>query len=437
MENNTSLILCGISLDGQMGHIPTDVLKSVLIIALLAITLISSLLPFALRRAAISHGASVRRRHIFAGIFSLLSCFGGGVFLGTCLLDLFPDTRDLISKGLAYLQIKDEFPLAEFLVAIGFFVVLFIEQVVLWFRERRDLRELDGLEDDRRRLIADGQTEGIQSPARIDHRRHTVPSSRRSNEGVLGTIASVPVTGERRQRHHSKRQVPPSGSGGHKAEARSDANVLIESPGLEVESVSGEQEPPAVSIINVSQAEEHGQSSGSVADEAAEDIEEIRTDIHFDPESHSTFRAVMLVMALSTHATFEGLALGLQTDPAQVLQIFTALCIHKCVIAFSLGMRLVQSRLTTVSIVGCCLLFCVSALVGGFIGLAITEALKSSKAAMVNGSLQGLACGTFLYITAFEILPHELNESGNRLAKLIMLLMGFALICIFVYLNPA
>lgn len=159
MENSTSLILNSVSLNGQMGHIPTDVLKSVLIIGLLAITLISSLLPFALRRAAINHGASVRRRHIFAGIFSLLSCFGGGVFLGTCLLDLFPDTRDLISQGLAYLQIENVFPLAEFLVAIGFFVVLFIEQIVLWFRERRDLREYHGPEDDRRRLIAEGQTE--------------------------------------------------------------------------------------------------------------------------------------------------------------------------------------------------------------------------------------------------------------------------------------
>ena len=47
-----------------------------------------------------------------------------------------------------------------------------------------------------------------------------------------------------------------------------------------------------------------------------------------------------------------------------------------------------------------------------------------------------LSPGTFLYVTAFEILPHELNESGNRLWKLLTLVLGFATIALFITLLP-
>ena len=40
-----------------------------------------------------------------------------------------------VSEGLKNLDINLQFPLATFLVAIGFFLVLFMEQLVLWLRE--------------------------------------------------------------------------------------------------------------------------------------------------------------------------------------------------------------------------------------------------------------------------------------------------------------
>lgn len=40
-----------------------------------------------------------------------------------------------IDEGLQNLDIDLQFPLATFLVAIGFFLVLLIEQLVLWLRE--------------------------------------------------------------------------------------------------------------------------------------------------------------------------------------------------------------------------------------------------------------------------------------------------------------
>ena len=49
--------------------------------------------------------------------------------------------------------------------------------------------------------------------------------------------------------------------------------------------------------------------------------------------------------------------------------------------------------------------------------------------------LQGITGGTFLYVTFFEVLPHELNQRGNRIMKLIFVLVGFLFICGFMFIS--
>ena len=50
--------------------------------------------------------------------------------------------------------------------------------------------------------------------------------------------------------------------------------------------------------------------------------------------------------------------------------------------------------------------------------------------------LLGIACGTFLYITTFEIVPHELEKTGSRLVKLLCLLTGVVIIIVFMLVSP-
>jgi zinc transporter ZupT len=44
-------------------------------------------------------------------------------------------------------------------------------------------------------------------------------------------------------------------------------------------------------------------------------------DAHFDPKTHSTFRVLLLVFALSLHAMFEGLSIGMVSDVPILLQV--------------------------------------------------------------------------------------------------------------------
>ena len=50
-------------------------------------------------------------------------------------------------------------------------------------------------------------------------------------------------------------------------------------------------------------------------------------------------------------------------------------------------------------------------------------------------SFQGIAGGTFLYITFFEVLPHELNAPHNRMQKLLFVLLGYICICCLLFIT--
>ncbi|KAK7065421.1 hypothetical protein SK128_018589 [Halocaridina rubra] len=84
----------------------------------------------------------------------------------------------------------------------------------------------------------------------------------------------------------------------------------------------------------------------------------------------------------------------------------------------------------------CIMFFCVTAPIGVGVGMGIMELQASFTTAAVSGILQGLACGTFLYVTFFEVLPHEMNNGENRLLKLLFIIFGFAAVCGVLYLNP-
>ncbi|CAC5366065.1 SLC39A1_2_3 [Mytilus coruscus] len=139
----------------------------------------------------------------------------------------------------------------------------------------------------------------------------------------------------------------------------------------------------------------------------------------------STLRSILLLVALSLHSVFEGIAVGLQKQTTDVVEVFIGLSIHKVILAFSLGMTLSQSKLSFWAQIRSLLTFALASPIGIVIGLLIVEYGQGSTSSLVEGILQGLACGTFLYVTFFEILQHELSIPDIRLIKTLFLFLGF------------
>uniref|UniRef100_A0A8D0ET59 Solute carrier family 39 member 1 n=1 Tax=Strix occidentalis caurina TaxID=311401 RepID=A0A8D0ET59_STROC len=255
-------------------------------------------------------------------VLSLVSCFAGGVFLATCLLDLLPDYLASISAALEGLRITLQFPLPEFILAMGFFLVLVLEQVALAQREPPS-----SLAEETRALL----------PA--------------------GSIQTLP---------------PPSSS--------------------------SSSSPPSA------------------------------------PSTRGAVRAGLLVLALALHAVLEGLALGLQEAEGAVLRVCLALLLHKCAVAFSLALKLLRGRLRPPAVAACLLLFAMMSPLGVGLGTAVAAG-AGPRQRLCRGVLEGLAAGTFLYITFLEILPQELGVPQHRIPKVILLLAGFALVTAILFIK--
>lgn len=285
--------------------VPALEIKLGALLVLLTVTLLFGFVPLCVIRGGGRCSVDPdSRRHLLG----LISCFSGGVFLATCLLDLLPDFLQSIGEAFGNAGIKLQFPLPEFIVAMGFFLVLVLEQIVLAFRDRSSSQQ-----EERRALMAD--------------------------------------------------------------------------PGI--------------------QADGH---------------------VHADLGSQSALRAFVLVFSLSLHSVFEGLAVGLLEDGREVLEVCLALLIHKSVVSFSLSVALSGGRLRRAAACGCLLMFAAMSPLGVALGVGLSETRTSPQHQLARSTLEGLAAGTFVYVTFMEILPHELASGRGRIPKVAAMLLGFAVV---------
>jgi len=321
-----------------------NIIKVIVLVTLFAVTLVCICLPFK-AVTAINRTIDRNQRRKYKQTLSLLNCFGGGVFLGACLLDLFPESRENLDKILKSYKVRSKFPVAEFVMVYGFFVVFVVEQIVLHFREV-------GVSNERTPLLRNRQSD--------------------ERDSLIGGISDQPIPVQ-----HPK----------HDLEESNDDHSL----------------------------------ASTLAD---------------DNLPHSKLRTFVLLVSLSLHSIFEGMAIGLQRKVDSVVQLFIVVIIHKSVIAFSLGLSVVQSKLTLGLTVVCCSMFCLASPLGLALGIALDDIKDSVAASVSSGVLQGLACGTFLYVTFFEILPHEMNSRHNRMFKILSILVGFATICTVLFFDP-
>lgn len=146
-----------------------------------------------------------------------------------------------------------------------------------------------------------------------------------------------------------------------------------------------------------------------------------------DTKAPSSFRSLVLTLSLSFHSVFEGLAVGLQDTESKVLQLAVAILLHKTIIAASLALLLLQSRLPLRWLAASIITFALMSPLGVGLGMAVMQSPDASGSpTMTRSVLEGVAAGTFMYITFLEILPQELNDPARRLLKVLAVLLGFS-----------
>nr|CAD7437848.1 unnamed protein product [Timema bartmani] len=124
----------------------------------------------------------------------------------------------------------------------------------------------------------------------------------------------------------------------------------------------------------------------------------------------SSIRGFLIVLALSIHELFEGLAVGLERTSGEAWYMLGAVAAHKLVIAFCVSVEMVSTRVSTcLSLIYVCTFSLVTPM-GIGAGLLLTE---SAKDGATNTVLQGLATGTLLFVVFFEILNRQRKSGGH------------------------
>ncbi|MPC55202.1 Zinc transporter ZIP1 [Portunus trituberculatus] len=223
-------------------------IKGIVLVVMFIITFVCSMLPVLfVRHIRETHDSGRRSR--YQVLLSLMSCSAGGVFMGTCILDLFPDVQQQLDLLMDQNFATQSYPVAEFIVVFGFLLVLTMEQIVLDYKEQSLLNQSET-------GSLSGASQGYNTAA--DH-------------------------------------CGPEHAGAH---------------------------------------------SHNIFDHS----------VHHDIASHSSLRSLLLLFALSLHSVFEGLAVGLQGTIDDVVSLFLVVIFHKGIISFSLGLNMVQSKLSVTQV---------------------------------------------------------------------------------------
>ncbi|KAK6730944.1 hypothetical protein RB195_007424 [Necator americanus] len=149
------------------------------------------------------------------------------------------------------------------------------------------------------------------------------------------------------------------------------------------------------------------------------------------PHAHSHgVRSITFVLALSIHSVIEGVALGVGDNTSETTALFLSLLVHKLIVAFSVGLQLARTHAHQLQwVVASVFTFALMSPLGAVIGMAVQSAASNSFSKDVTITiLQGLAVGTFLYVTFFEVLLHERDNEHPNLLKLLVMLVGFSFI---------
>lgn len=137
----------------------------------------------------------------------------------------------------------------------------------------------------------------------------------------------------------------------------------------------------------------------------------------------SSIRGLLIVLALSVHELFEGLAVGLEQTTSNVWYMFASVSAHKVVIAFCIGIELMVQKTKTWLVILYISVYAIVSPLGIGIGIWLSNSDDSDAFAVASVLLQGLASGTLLYVIFFEIL----SKHKDGIIQYLAVVFGFFL----------
>jgi zinc transporter 1/2/3 len=135
----------------------------------------------------------------------------------------------------------------------------------------------------------------------------------------------------------------------------------------------------------------------------------------------------VLLLVLSVHSLIAGAALGLETTVGASVAILVAIVAHKGSAAFALGVSMAQGAVDPGRARRLMALFASTTPLGILVGALVGRALADDTALLVEGCIDGVAAGTFLYVAVLDIIEEEFSQPADRVVKFALLFVGLGL----------
>jgi solute carrier family 39 (zinc transporter), member 1/2/3 len=149
-----------------------------------------------------------------------------------------------------------------------------------------------------------------------------------------------------------------------------------------------------------------------------------------DKEVRPDQAPILLFLVLSIHSIIAGAALGLEAAGVASMAIFIAILAHKGSAGFALGLALVKGGVNEARRNRTILLFAVMTPLGVGLGTFLASAFRGEADIVFEAFFDALAAGTFLYITAFDILPKAMQSGNSHWVQWVMATIGFAMMAL-------
>ncbi|CAG9538571.1 unnamed protein product [Cercopithifilaria johnstoni] len=151
--------------------------------------------------------------------------------------------------------------------------------------------------------------------------------------------------------------------------------------------------------------------------------------------ANGIIHSITFTIAMSFHSILEGIALGVQDEKFGIITLFISLLLHKGIEAFSVGLQISRTIGQQVKLViTTILIYSLMTPIGSFTGLFLqTVNMNESWRQGIIIVLEGLAIGTFIFVTFLEVLFEQRNNSKAIREEIIALTLGVLTISGFQY----
>lgn len=337
-------------------------------------------------------------------VISLLMFFGGGVLLATCFLHMMPEVRASFSSA----ALQTQLPVPELIFIGGFFLVYLLEEAVHGIIHRRRANKAKTkstvgtkrlqFQSNSKKEFYQGHDQGMRDSY------PTEMMGKRVGSGDLGG-GLIP------------RIRSPVSSSDSKLSSSIGENYCYIDPDwwrdtVQVNSQLNLVSASVVSVPNLddipcnSNGRAYGIPPGSkdqspasdwspvTSSQSEQDEEDDHDHSHIPIETDESvagaIRNLLIIIAISFHGVFEGLAIGLQGNSKDVWALFLAVSLHECIVVFCIGVELISASTKLIRMITYITVVSLVCPLGIAIGIVISENSVAGTMAqtLLIGSLQ-------------------------------------------------